>query len=118
MTEATTFHSRAMPQEIERKFLVKGEFKSLAVKAVRIKQGYIAPGSGRTVRVRSWDDKGYLTIKGPASSDGLGRFEWEKEISLQDVEDLMTARLWSLRCSWPRRRTASSLSLINRLTDT
>ena len=79
-----------MPQEIERKFLVKGEFKSWAVKAVRIKQGYIAPGSGRTVRVRSWDDKGYLTIKGPASSDGLGRFEWEKEISLQDVEDLMT----------------------------
>ena len=76
--------------EIERKFLVKGEYKSLAYDVTRIRQGYIASGNGRTVRVRIRGDKGYLTIKGPSDRRGLGRFEWEKEISVAEAEALLT----------------------------
>lgn len=75
--------------EIERKFLVKGPFKELASSSSRIMQGYISSMKGRTVRVRIRDDKGYLTIKGPSDQGGLVRYEFEKEISLQDARDLM-----------------------------
>lgn len=76
--------------ETERKFLVRDDsFKAEAVKSLRIKQGYIAHDAGRTVRVRIADDKGFLTIKGPSMNGGLSRFEWEREIPLQDAEDLM-----------------------------
>ncbi|MCK9160469.1 MAG: CYTH domain-containing protein [Bacteroidaceae bacterium] len=78
-----------MPQEIERKFLVIGDYKSVAFSKSRIKQGYISSERGSTVRVRIRDDRGYLTIKGASDSIGMSRFEWEKEISLQDAEDLM-----------------------------
>ena len=76
--------------ETERKFLVRGDsFKSEAVRTLRIKQGYIAHDAGRTVRVRIADDKGFLTIKGPSMNGGISRLEWEREIPLQDAEDLM-----------------------------
>ena len=75
--------------EVERKFLVVGEFKSLATSSTRISQGYIASGNGRTVRVRIRGDKGYLTIKGPSDKAGLARFEWEKEISIEEAQALM-----------------------------
>lgn len=79
-----------MSLEIERKFLVVGEFKSLATNCTHIQQGYIASGNGRTVRVRIRGDKGYLTIKGPSGKAGLARYEWEREIPLADARDLMT----------------------------
>jgi CYTH domain-containing protein len=41
-----------MAQEIERKFLVIGEFKSSAFAQSHIVQGYISSARGRTVRVR------------------------------------------------------------------
>ena len=75
--------------EIERKFLVVGEFKDQAYNSTHICQGYIASGNGRTVRVRIRDDKGYLTIKGPSTKAGLSRYEFEQEISLADAHDLM-----------------------------
>ena len=75
--------------EIERKFLVKDEsFKSMATESHRLTQVYICKESGRTVRVRLWDDKGYLTIKGAGSASGMSRYEWEKEISAEDARDL------------------------------
>ena len=75
--------------EIERKFLVKDEsFKSMATESHRLTQGYICKENGRTVRVRLWDDKGYLTIKGAGSASGMSRYEWEKEISAEDARDL------------------------------
>ena len=77
-----------MQIETERKFLVKDDgYKAQAVRSFRIRQGYIAHDSGRTVRVRIRDDKGFLTIKGPSIIFG-SRPEWEKEISLQEAEDL------------------------------
>lgn len=75
--------------EIERKFLVKGAFKEKASSSSHIVQGYISSMRGRTVRVRIRDDQGYLTIKGPSDQGGLVRYEFEKEISLQDARDLM-----------------------------
>ena len=75
--------------EIERKFLVRKDkdFKSLAFSSSRIKQGYIA-AKGATVRVRVRDDKGYLTIKEPSRDGGLKRYEFEKEITLEEAEHL------------------------------
>ena len=79
-----------MPLEIEHKFLVRGEYKTLASSSTRIMQGYICSGKGRTVRVRVRDDKGYLTIKGPSLDGGLSRYEFEKEITLDEAKRLMS----------------------------
>ena len=75
--------------EIERKFLVRGnDYKSRAHKSFRIKQGYICSEKGRTVRVRTRDDQAFLTIKGPSYDGGLGRYEFEKEITLDEAKHL------------------------------
>ena len=79
-----------MPLEIEHKFLVRGEYKTLASSSTNIMQGYICSGKGRTVRVRVRDDKGYLTIKGPSLDGGLSRYEFEKEITLDEAKRLMS----------------------------
>lgn len=78
-----------MGQEIERKFLVRGEYKSQAYASCRIVQGYICSARGRTVRVRIRDTKGYLTIKGASDAAGMSRYEWEREIPLAEAEELM-----------------------------
>lgn len=75
--------------EIERKFLVKGEFKNLANCNKKIIQGYISTIPERTVRVRIIEDKAYLTIKGIGNKSGTSRYEWEKEISVKDASDLL-----------------------------
>ena len=77
--------------EIERKFLVKKkeDFKRQAYDSSHIRQGYIASGGGRTVRVRIRDDRGYLTIKGPSANGGMSRYEFEKEITLDEAQHLM-----------------------------
>jgi len=76
--------------EIERKFLVKrgSDFKGEAYASDRIKQGYICSGHGRTVRVRTRGGRGYLTIKGPSLDGGLTRYEFEKEITLDEANHL------------------------------
>lgn len=75
--------------EIERKFLVhkRMDWKRLASSCSHIQQGYFA--AVNTVRVRIRDDKGYLTIKGPSHNGGLSRYEFEKEITLQEAQQLM-----------------------------
>lgn len=75
--------------EIERKFLVKSQaFKDEAFNKTHIKQGFLSTDKERTVRVRLKGENGFLTIKGASSNDGLSRFEWEKEISKEDAEQL------------------------------
>lgn len=78
-----------MAQEIERKFLVKGEFKNLANKETRITQGYLSSVPERTVRVRLKGEKGFITIKGIGSASGASRYEWEKEIPTEEVNELL-----------------------------
>ncbi|WP_282017105.1 CYTH domain-containing protein [Salegentibacter mishustinae] len=76
-------------QEIERKFLVISEdFKNEAFKNSRIKQGFLNTDPERTVRLRITGDKAFITIKGKSSKNGLSRFEWEKEIDIDEAEAL------------------------------
>lgn len=78
-----------MAQEVERKFLVKGDFKADSFKATRITQGYLSSVPERTVRVRIKGDKGYITIKGKGNDSGASRYEWEKEIPVDEVKELL-----------------------------
>lgn len=77
-----------MAQEIERKYLVVGEYKHLAHNSMHLIQGYIASGK-RTVRVRIGDSGAWLTIKGPSRNGGLSRYEWEKEIDVEEAKELL-----------------------------
>jgi adenylate cyclase len=77
--------------EIERKFLVTDDsFKAAAYTQNRIKQGYLSSVPERTVRVRVKGDKGFLTIKGISNHTGMSRFEWEKEIPLEEANQLLS----------------------------
>jgi adenylate cyclase len=78
-----------MAQEIERKFLVKGDFRQESTRATRITQGYLSSVPERTVRVRIKGDKGFITIKGIGSASGATRYEWEKEIPVTEVDELL-----------------------------
>ncbi len=78
-----------MAQEIERKFLVKGDYKKETFKETRITQGYLSSVPERTVRVRVKGDKGFITIKGKGSVSGASRYEWEKEIPVAEVNELL-----------------------------
>lgn len=76
--------------EIERKFAVKStNFLANAKESYKITQGYLNTDKNRTVRVRIKGSKGFITVKGISSTDGLSRFEWEKEIDIKDAEELL-----------------------------
>ena len=73
--------------EIERKFLLTGtEWKRIA-SGTPYRQGYLNSTKERTVRVRTIDDKGFLTVKG--ISVGASRLEFEYEIPLGDANTLL-----------------------------
>lgn len=76
-----------MLQEIEKKFLVKGDFRNEVFKTVHIVQGYLSRMPERVVRIRIKDDKGFITIKG--KNVGATRFEWEKEIPFEEAKKLL-----------------------------
>ena len=76
--------------EIERKYLVKSiDFKDSYSKKSDIAQGYLSSVAERTVRVRIKGEKGFLTIKGIGNETGVSRFEWEKEIALDEARQLL-----------------------------
>lgn len=76
--------------EIERKFLVTSNvFKSDALRKNHIAQGYLNSEPERTVRVRIKGEKGFLTIKGKTNETGMSRFEWEKEIPINEAKELI-----------------------------
>ena len=76
--------------EIERKFLVKkgGAYRSAAYAYMHVQQGYI-PCETATVRIRLRDDEAFLTIKGKPIDGGLTRYEFEKEITREEAENLL-----------------------------
>ena len=75
-----------MGTEIERKFLVReGPWREAGSETYR--QGYLSTVKERTVRVRTINDKGYLTVKG--ISVGASRQEFEYEIPFEDAEELL-----------------------------
>lgn len=76
--------------EIERKFLVTSDsYKKEAFSKKRIIQGYLSSNPERTVRVRIKENKAYLTIKGSSNTSGMSRFEWEKEIPVEEAKSLL-----------------------------
>lgn len=76
--------------EIERKFLVKNEtYKSESINKQLITQGYLISDPKRTVRIRICEQNAYITIKGQTSESGTSRYEWEKEINIEDAKQLM-----------------------------
>lgn len=78
-----------MNYEIERKFLVLGDYKSESHTHYRIVQGYLSTVPKRVVRIRINDDTAYLTIKSTVSDSEFTRYEWEKEIPLEDAEAML-----------------------------
>lgn len=79
-----------MNPEIERKFLVNNTFfikESFDQKL--IKQGFLNSDKNRVVRVRVSDEQGFLTIKGKSNKSGTSRFEFEKEITLEEANLLL-----------------------------
>lgn len=78
-------------KEIERKFLVAGEqYRTQAESVEAILQGYLCKDDGKTVRVRLYGERGFLTIKGKPESGKLERFEWETPISADDARILLS----------------------------
>ena len=76
-----------MGQEIERKYLVKGdEWRSLA-SGVPYCQGYIPTVGTSTVRVRIVGNCGYLTIKGERVN--ISRSEFEYPIPVEDAREML-----------------------------
>ena len=79
-----------MAYEIERKFRVKNDsFKAEAFAELPVTQAYLCSANYNSVRIRIKGDKGYITIKGARSVSGVTRFEWEKEINLEEARDLL-----------------------------
>lgn len=76
-----------MAQEIERKFLVKGDAWRDLAKGRYYCQGYIPTRGKQTVRVRIVGEQGYLTLKGPVI--GISRSEFEYEIPLTDAQAIL-----------------------------
>lgn len=74
-----------MALEIERKFLVRGDFLGDVSSSSRIVQGYLAASPVASVRVRIYGEKGYMTVKGRPGASGMSRFEWEKEIPVDEA---------------------------------
>lgn len=79
-----------MAQEIERKFrVISDAFKAEAFNDTKIVQGFLSTVPERTVRIRIKGDKGFITVKGIGNKSGTSRYEWEKEISIEDATDLL-----------------------------
>jgi len=76
-----------MAMEIEKKFLVKDDkYRSLAASTL-FRQGYLSVDAERTVRVRSYNGKGFLTVKGKTKF--CSREEYEYDIPIQDAESML-----------------------------
>jgi adenylate cyclase len=82
-----------MATEIERKFLVKGEYKHLAERSENIIQAYLSTVPERTIRIRIMSDKAILTIKGMPLKGTIARKEWEVEIPLTDACEMIKIAL-------------------------
>jgi adenylate cyclase len=76
-----------MGDEIERKFLVRGDAWRAEATATPCRQGFLSTEPERTVRVRVADSRGLLTVKG--KTIGARRAEYEYEIPLADAQRML-----------------------------
>lgn len=78
-----------MGKEIEHKYLVKDDgYVGMSIVAHHIRQGYLSRVPERTVRVRTYDDKGFITVKG--KNQGDTRLEFEYEVPLRDAKEMLS----------------------------
>ncbi len=76
-----------MGKEIEKKFLIiNDDWRGLGTGEPYC-QGYLNSEKGRTVRVRTINDRGILTIKGPTV--GSTRLEYEYDIPVGDALEML-----------------------------
>jgi CYTH domain-containing protein len=76
--------------EIERKFLlVSDNYKKEAYKQTKIIQGFLNTHKERAVRIRIMGAEAFITVKGISNKEGTTRFEWEKEIPLEEAKMLL-----------------------------
>jgi adenylate cyclase len=75
-----------MGQEIERKFLVRGDAWR-ADNGTLIRQGYLHNDIDGNVRVRTKGERAYLTVK--SGMKGITRLEFEYEIPLADANQML-----------------------------
>jgi adenylate cyclase len=80
-----------MAIEIERKFIVNKELweKIDKPKGNALVQGYIHSDENKTIRIRTANEKGFITIKGKSRADGLSRSEFEYEIPVSDALEIL-----------------------------
>lgn len=78
-----------MPEEIERKFLVKGDSWRKLAQPELFRQGYLAASENCLVRLRTEGNRGVLTIKGKRR--GIAGSEFEYEIPLADCEAMLSS---------------------------
>jgi adenylate cyclase len=78
-----------MATETERKFLVKGEFRHLAVEEIRIIQTYLSIDQDKTIRIRIANNKAFITIKGRPIGNSISRNEWEFQIPISDATEMI-----------------------------
>jgi CYTH domain-containing protein len=77
-----------MGVETERKYLVKNNgYRILSKESHIIKQGYLQREPERTVRIRTKDEHGYITVKGKTT--GCSRLEFEYEIPYKDALQML-----------------------------
>lgn len=78
-----------MNYEIERKFLIKGNYKKEVLKTQHIVQGYLSSVTSRVVRIRIQDERAILCIKSIIPDSEFSRYEWEREIPLSDAKTML-----------------------------
>jgi adenylate cyclase len=79
-----------MATETERKFLVKGDFRNLAVREIKITQCYLSIDPDKTIRLRIADDNAFLTVKSRPKQNSITRNEWEVQIPVSDAQEMMS----------------------------
>ena len=76
-----------MGKEIERKYLTDGDQWRELAEGAAYRQGYLSSVKERTVRVRTVNGRGYLTVKG--ISTGASRAEYEYEIPVSEADEML-----------------------------
>lgn len=76
-----------MGEEIERKFLVRGEAWRAELVGTQYRQGFLSTEPERTVRVRVAGARAWLTIKG--KTVGTRRAEYEYEVPVDEAQSML-----------------------------
>ncbi|WP_108257678.1 CYTH domain-containing protein [Mangrovicoccus ximenensis] len=85
-----------MATEIERKFLVTGEgWRQAVTRSVALRDGILALREGRKIRIRFYDGRATLTVKGPRN--GICRDEFEYGIPAGDARILLESHCTNIR---------------------